>query len=316
MKPSILFAMPISPRLGDRLSDRYEVLGPLDRAKPLPLPDGARKARALITLGSLRTDAELMDALPELGLISCYGTGFEGVDRSEAKRRGIQLTHAGDANSTAVAEFAMGLVIAAARNLVRGDRVVRAGQWASLALDRVPLTPGLAGQRLGIYGMGSIGLKIARRAAAFEMQIGYHNRSKRGDVDYAHFGDLKALADWCDVLVVAVRAGAGNRHAVNAEILEALGPKGVLVNIARGIVVDETALADALEKNVIAGAGLDVYQNEPHVPERFRLLENAVLTPHMAALSRGAQAAQQKVLIDNLDAFFAGRPLSSVMPAA
>lgn len=316
MKPPILFAMPISPKLTERLSERYEVLGPLDRAKPLPLPAGASRARALVTLGSLRTDAAMMAALPELGLIACYGTGFEGVDRAEAARRGIRLTHAGDSNATAVAEFAMGLVIAAGRNLVRGDRLVRSGRWASLSIDRVPLTPGLAGQRMGIYGMGSIGLKIARRAAAFEMEIGYHNRSPRSDVDYAYHGSLQALAEWCDVLVVAVRASAENRHAVNAEILRALGPQGVLVNISRGIAVDEAALAEALETKVIAAAGLDVYENEPHVPERFWTMENVVLTPHMAALSRGAQSAQQKVLLDNLDAFFAGRPLASLMPAA
>lgn len=314
MKPPILFAMPISPRLIERVSERYEVLGPLDRARPLPLPEGANRAQVLVTLGSLKTSAALMDALPDLGLICCYGTGFEGVDRAAATRRGIQLTHAGDSNATAVAEFAMGLVIAAGRNLVRGDRLVRAGKWASLSIDRVPLTPGLAGHRMGIYGMGSIGLKIAQRAAAFEMEIGYHNRSKRGDVDYAYHGSLKSLAAWCDVLVVAVRASAENRHAVNAEILEALGPQGVLVNISRGIAVDEMALADALERKVIASAGIDVYENEPHVPERFWAMENVVLTPHMAALSRGAQVAQQKVLVENLDAFFAGRPLTSVMP--
>ncbi|WP_424811501.1 2-hydroxyacid dehydrogenase [Roseococcus sp. YIM B11640] len=315
-KPAILFAMPISPRLRDRLADRYELFGPLDRQNPLPLPPGAEKAQALVTLGSLRTDAALMDALPQLGFIACYGTGFEGVDRAEAIRRGIRLTHAGEANATAVAEFAMGLVIAAGRNLARGDRLVRAGKWANLAIDRVPLTPGLAGQRMGIYGMGSIGMKIAQRAAAFEMEIGYHNRSRRGDVDHAYFGSLKELATWADVLVVAVRASAENRHAVNAEILEALGPEGVLVNISRGIAVDETALCEALETGRILGAGLDVYQNEPHVPERLMALENAVLTPHMAALSLGAQRAQQKVLVDNLDAFFSGRPLSSLMPAA
>jgi len=315
MKPPVLFAMPISPRLRDRLADRYELFGPLDRAKPLPLPPGAEKARALVTLGGMRTDTALMDALPALGLISCYGTGFEGVDRAEAARRGIQLTHAGDSNATAVAEFAMGLVIAAGRNLVRGDRVVRAGQWASLSIDRVPITPGLAGQKIGIWGLGSIGEKVARRAAAFEMEIGYHNRNRREDVDYAYLGSLEALAAWSDVLVVGVRANAENRHAINARILDALGPQGVLVNVSRGVVVDETALCEALEQGRILGAGLDVYETEPHVSERLRKLENAVLTPHMAALSRSAQSAQQKVVIDNLDAFFAGRPLRSLMPA-
>jgi hydroxypyruvate reductase len=314
MKPPILIAMPISPPLRDRLAASYELHGPLDRTKPLPLPEGANKARALITLGGFRTDASMMDALPELGLISCYGTGFEGVDRVEAVRRGIQMTHAGDTNATAVAEFAMGLVIATGRNLVRGDRVVRSGAWASLSIARVPQTPGLAGHRLGIYGMGAIGLKIAQRAAAFEMEIGYHNRSQRGDVDYAYFSSLNALATWCDVLVIGVRAGPENRHAVNADILKALGSEGTLINISRGLVVDEVALCEALEANVILGAGLDVYENEPHVPERLRALENVVLTPHMAALSRDAQSAQQDVLVGNLDAFFAGRPLSAKMP--
>ncbi len=313
-KPALLFAMPISSKLRDRLADRYELFGPLDRDNPLPLPPGAERARALVTLGSLRTEAALIEALPELGLIACYGTGFEGVDRAAAARRGVALTHAGDANATAVAEFAMGLVLATGRNLVRGDRVVRAGQWTSLGLDRVPLTPGLAGQRMGIYGLGSIGRKIAQRAAAFEMEIGYHNRAPRPGVEHTYFDSLHALAAWADVLVVAVRASAENRHAVDAPILAALGPQGVLVNIARGSVVDETALCEALEKGAILGAGLDVYATEPNVPERLRALATAVLTPHMAALSRGAQRAQQKVLVDNLDAFFAGRPLTARLP--
>jgi hydroxypyruvate reductase len=314
VKPPILIAMPVSSRLQARLAERYEVLGPLDRANPLALPPGAARARALITLGTFRTDAALMQALPELGLISCYGTGFEGVDRAEAVRRGIQLTHAGDANATAVAEFAMGLVLAAGRNLMRGDRMVREGRWTSLALDRVPLTPGLAGQRLGIYGMGTIGLKIAQRAAAFEMEIGYHNRSPRADSAHPWFDSLQALAEWCDVLVVAVRAGPANRHAVNAPILRALGAQGVLVNISRGLVVDETALAEALEAGTIMAAALDVFEEEPHVPARLRALENAVLTPHIAALSDGAQQRQQDVVMANLEAFFAGQPLSSLMP--
>jgi lactate dehydrogenase-like 2-hydroxyacid dehydrogenase len=314
MKPAILIAMQISSPLRERLATHYELHGPLDRTNLLPLPDGANRARALITLGGFKTDAALMDAMPELGLISCYGTGFEGVDRAEAVRRGIQLTHAGDTNATTVAEFAFGLIIAAARNLVRGDTMIRAGHWANLSIARVPMTPGLAGQRMGIYGMGAIGLKIAQRAAAFEMKVGYHNRSPRQDVDYAYFGDLKALATWCDVLVVAVRASGENRHAVNAEILAALGPQGVLINVARGLVVDEEALCTALETNAILAAGLDVFENEPHVPERLRALENAVLTPHMAALSSSAQLAQQDLVVDNLAAFFAGGKLKGKMP--
>lgn len=308
MKPTILSAMTMSPALHERLSEAYEVQKLPDDSGPASIPVAARKARALITLGSLRTDAALMDALPELGLICCYGTGFEGVDRQAAAARGITVTNAGDANATSVAEFAVGLMLAASRDILVGDRMVRGGSWTSLKLDRMPLVPGLAGRRLGIYGLGTIGLRIAQRAAAFEMEIGYHNRSPRPETPYGYHGSLTALAGWADVLMVAVRAGADNRHAVNRDVLAALGPSGLLVNISRGIAVDEAALCEALENGVIAGAALDVYEQEPQVPERLRAQPNAVLTPHMAALSRTAQDAQQQILLDNLAAFFAGGP--------
>lgn len=313
-KPAILHVLPLPAAMVERLSERYEVHGPLARSVPEAIPDAARRARALITLGGFTTGAAMMEALPELGLICCYGTGYEGVDRAAARARGILVTHAGDSNSTAVAEFAMGLVIATARLLVQGDRKVRAGGWTSLGIDRMPMTPGLSGKRLGIYGLGTIGRKIAARAEPFEMEIGYHNRRPREDVPYRCLPSLLALAEWADVLVVAARAGAENRHAVNAEVLRALGPEGVLVNIARGVLVDEPALIEALEQGVIAGAGLDVYEDEPHVPERLRVLENAVLTPHMAAVARSAQRAQRQVLEENLAAFFEGRPLRFLAP--
>ena len=162
--------------------------------------------------------------------------------------------------------------------------------------------------------MGAIGLQIAKRAAAFDMVVGYHNRSPRGDVDYAYFDGLKSLAEWCDILVVAVRAGPETQHAINAEILAALGPQGVLINIARGLAVDEMALCAALETGVIRGAGLDVFEHEPNVPERLRVLDNTVLTPHVAALATGTQLAQQDLVVANLAAFFAGQPLRARMP--
>lgn len=314
MKQPVLVAMPLSVGLRRNLETKYDVFTPLDRGNSLPTAN-AGKARALITLGGLVTDAALMDQLPELGLICCYGTGFEGVDRHAAAKRGIAVTHAGDSNATAVAEFAMGLVIAAARNIVRGDKMLRAGKWQTHPIDGIPTMPGLAGKRLGIYGMGTIGLKIARRAEAFEMDVGYFNRSQREDVGYSYFDGLESLALWSDVLVVAVRAGAGNRHAINASILKALGSEGVLVNISRGLVVDEDALCDALESKGILSAALDVYENEPCVPDRLRALENVVLTPHIAAFSRAAQAAQLNMMLGNLEAFFSGGKLRSVVPS-
>lgn len=314
MKPAILTAAPFPPRFLTQLSERYVVRGPLARSAPDAVPPEARDARALITIGGLKTDVALMDALPSLGLIACYGTGFEGVDRTAAAARGIQVTHARDANASSVADFAMGLVLASARDIVRSDRLVRAGRWTSNAIDRVQLTPGLTGQRLGIYGLGSIGLKIAMRAAAFEMEIGYHNRTRR-NVPYLYHPSLIGLAAWCDVLVIAVRADASNRHAVNAEVLTALGPKGYVINVARGLAVDETALCAALEAGTIAGAGLDVYANEPHVPDRLKALDNVVLTPHMAALSTSAQDVQRQLMLDNLAAFFAGQPVLTPVTA-
>lgn len=314
MKPTVLVAASSLGRLVAPLRDRFTLHGPLQRSEAAAVPEEARDARALITLGGLKTDSDLMDALPQLGLIACYGTGFEGVDCAAARARGIVVTHAGDANASAVAEFAMGLVLASARNIMRGDRLVRAGRWRGDLIERLPQTPGLAGRRMGIYGLGSIGAKIAQRAAAFDMEIGYHNRAPRSGVPYPYHADLIGLAAWADFLVVSVRADASNRHAVNGDVLRALGPHGHLINISRGIAVDTTALCEALESGTIAGAGIDVYENEPNVPERLTRLDNAILTPHMAAISASAQRAQRDVMVANLEAFFAGRPVPTPVP--
>lgn len=311
MKPTILMAPRLPQRLVERLSESFNLLGPMARSAPEALPEGAEEVQALLTIGTQKTDAALIDALPKLKLICCYGTGFEGVDRARAKARGIQLSNAADANAASVAEFAMGLLLASARQIGEGERFVRAGRWQGNSVQRMAFVPGLAGRRLGIYGLGAIGQRIATRAAAFEMQIGYHNRNPRGDVPYLYHDSLIGLADWADALIVAVRASAENRHAVNAEVLKALGPQGHLVNISRGIAVDEEALCQALETKAIAGAALDVYEHEPNVPDRLKVLENVVLTPHIAANAESAQHAQQDLLIANLEAFFAGKPLLS-----
>jgi lactate dehydrogenase-like 2-hydroxyacid dehydrogenase len=311
MKPTVLVPAGFTKRLLGRLSETYNLMGPL---RPEGPNAQEREARVLITLGSLTTSAALMDSLPNLGLISCFGTGFEGVDLAAARARNIVVSHAGDTNSTAVAEFAMGLVIATARDLVRGDRYARANRWRGDIIERLPIVPGLAGQRLGIYGLGSIGSKLAQRAAAFEMEIGYHNRKPRPGVPYAYHPTLLELATWADILVVAVRADKSNTHAINREVLAALGPRGHLVNISRGIAVDTDALCDALEAGTISGAALDVYENEPSIPDRLKVLDNVVITPHMAAISANAQRAQRDIMFANLEAFFAGRPVLTPVP--
>ncbi|SFJ08098.1 Lactate dehydrogenase [Bosea sp. OK403] len=311
MKPTILMAPRMPARLVERLQERYVLLGPMERSAPDALPEGAEAAQALLTMGSLTTDAALIDALPKLGLISCYGTGIEGVDRACAKARGIKLSNAADANATSVAEFAMGLLLASARRIGAAERFVRAGLWQGNSVQRMPNVPGLAGRKLGIYGLGAIGARIASRAAAFDMTIGYHNRSQRPELPYLYHDSLLGLASWADVLIVAVRASIETRHAINAQVLRALGPEGHLINISRGIAVDEEALCEALETNLIAGAALDVYEHEPQVPDRLKVLENVVLTPHIAANAESAQIAQQDLLLGNLEAYFAGKPLLS-----
>ncbi len=307
----VLMAMRLPDAFVARLGDRYRVLGPMPVSAPDAVPPEGRQARALLTMGSLNTDAALIEALPALELICCYGTGFEGVDRDHAAKRGIVVAHAGPANAASVAEYALGLILATTRTIPAGDRFIRAGSWKGNSVERMPMTAGFGGRRLGIYGLGAIGSRIARLAEAFAVEIGYHGRARRPDVPYAYHDTLVGLADWADVLVVSVRAGPGNRHAVNGRVLRALGPEGHVVNISRGIAVDEAALCDALERRTIAGAALDVFEGEPNVSERLKALGNVVLTPHIAANSRAAQAAQQDMMLRNLEAFFAGQPVVS-----
>lgn len=311
MKPTILMVPRLPARMTTLMGERYRLLGPMPHSTPEALPPGAENASVLVTMGSLSTDAGLIDALPSLRLISCYGTGIEGVDQARARSRGILLSNGGDANAASVAEFAIGAMLASARSIVQGDRFVRAGRWHGNSVQRMPPVPGLAGRRVGIFGLGSIGGRIATLAGAFGVEIGYHNRSPKPELPYLYHPTLVGLAEWADILVVAVRASAETRHAINAEVLRALGPHGHLVNISRGIAVDELALCDALEAGVIAGAALDVFENEPEVPERLKARDNAILTPHIASSTEAAQIAQQDLLLRNLEAFFAGRPLVS-----
>ncbi|MFC3124905.1 2-hydroxyacid dehydrogenase [Pseudoroseomonas globiformis] len=314
MKPLVLSAMPLTETLRNRLEGPCDLLILPPGTTAATLPSRARDARVLITLGGLHTDAAMLAELPGLGLVHCYGTGFDGVDQAAARDAGIVVTHAGDANATAVAEFALGLVLASSRMILQGDRLIREGRWLDLKLDRVPMAPGLAGRRLGIFGMGVIGMKIASRATAFEMEVGYHNRRRRDGLPYAYHESLAELAAWSDVLVVAVRASGETRHAVDASVLAALGARGVLVNISRGSVVDEAALCDALQSGAVAAAALDVFEQEPHSPGRLTAAPNTVLTPHMAALTSAAQGAQQQLVLENVTAFLAGRPVRCRIP--
>ena len=293
-----------------RIGERYELLDGKGRP-PIETfsADQLKKIRAMITAGGQVIPAEVLDTLPSLGAIVCYGTGYDGVDFAETAKRKILVGNSPAANAAAVADIAMTLMLAAMRRLLQADDYVRSGGWSgarpSLSM-RPPL--GMTGRKIGIYGMGEIGRKIAARCAAFETEVAYHSRS-RHDVPYAYHASLASLAEWSDILMVAVRAGADTQHAVNAGILDKLGPQGIIVNISRGSVIDQAALVAALESNAIAGAGLDVYEKEPHAPDALTKLPNVVLTPHIGGHTVESHIAMQDCVIANLDAFFSGKPL-------
>jgi len=293
-----------------RFGERYELLNAAGRR----LDEAFSQAelggiRAMISAGGTPLGAEAMDMLPKLGAIVCYGTGYDGIDLAAAAQRGIAVGHSPGANAASVADIAVTLMLAAVRRLPVADQYVRSGDWAG-AKPSPMMRPqaGMRGRKVGVYGMGEIGRKIAARVAAFETEIGYFSRTKH-DLPYQYIPSLEALADWCSVLMVAVRAGVETNHAVNADILRRLGSDGFVVNISRGSVIDEKALVAALADGVIAGAGLDVFAREPHAPDTLTALPNVVLSPHLGGHTLESHVAMQDCVLANLDAFFAGSTL-------
>jgi lactate dehydrogenase-like 2-hydroxyacid dehydrogenase len=263
--------------------------------------------RVVLTIGVTGLTADEMAAMPALELVCCMGAGYEKVDVAAARARGIVVANGQGTNDDCVADHAFGLLISAMRNFRQLDRLCRDGVWR-LA---IPQPPNVSGKRLGILGLGTIGQKIAKRAAGFDMAIGYHNRRPKEGVAHRYFDDLHALAEWCDVLVCAAPGGAATHHIIDARILDALGPKGFLVNIGRGSVVDTEALAAALRDGRIAGAGLDVYESEPLRPEPLIGLDNVILTPHLAGWSPEATQASFERFLANAEGHFTGRGVIS-----
>src|SRR4030088_2542652 len=293
-----------------RIGERFELM---DAAGKPPHevfpPEQLSGIRAMITAGGTPLGAGMMDKMPKLGVIVCYGTGYDGVDLAAAGQRKITVGHSPAANASAVADLAVTLMLAATRRLLPADQYVRSGNWA--AAKPSPLMrpqAGNPGRRVGVFGMGEIGRKIASRVAAFETEVAYFSRSKH-DVPHQYLPSLEALAEWCSVLMIAVRAGADTHHAVNAGILQKLGNDGYVVNISRGSVIDQPALVASLADEDIAGAGLDVFEKEPHAPGALTAFPNVVLTPHIGGHTIEAHVAMQNCVIANLEAFYAGKPL-------
>lgn len=262
--------------------------------------------RAIATRGDLGVDTQTLEILPHLEIIACYGVGVDAIDLDTARRRGIRVTNTPDVLNGDVADLAVGLALAAMRRIPAGDAHVRSGDWAK---GNPPLAPRLHGKKLGIAGLGRIGATVARRFSGFDMDIGYFGRSPHKDAPHRFFDNLTALAAWADLLVLTLPGGAATQKIVGAEVLRALGPEGYLVNVSRGTTVDEEALLQALEDKTIAGAGLDVFWNEPHIDTRFARLGNVVMQPHLGSATIETRLAMGQLVRDNLAAHFAGVPL-------
>src|SRR6185295_105499 len=297
------------------LAERYEIAGRMEKPTPAHIPHGtADKVQALVSTGSVGLSEALMDALPRLSLFCCYGTGYERVDLAAARRRNIMVTHGADANAPDVAEMAVGILLASKRRIVRADKMIRRGEWTKRIPNRFGPIAGLTGGKVGILGLGAIGMEFVKRARGFDVEIGYCNRNRRSDVDFRYFPNVIALATWCDYLIVCLRSDASNRHIINADVLKALGPRGHLVNISRGWAVNEADVAEALRTNVIEGAALDVFDEEPYEGTELLPLDNLVMTPHFGGGTAHAQARMTSLVRQNLDNHFAGKPVVSPVP--
>ena len=307
----LLAVAKLSPLFAPQLEAAYRVHQQLQEADPAAFALAAPRIRAVAASGDSRVPAALIEQLPALEIISVMGVGYDGVDVAAAKARGVVVTHTPDVLNDDVADLALALMLSASRQIPAADRYVREERWLAGAM---PLARKMSGARCGIVGMGRIGKAIAHRAEAFGMSIAYHTRSARTDVSYRYLPTLVALAAESDFLVLITPGGAATRKMVNAEVLAALGKKGILINVARGSVVDEEALIDALERGVIGGAGLDVFEDEPRVPARLRAMPHVVLTPHVGSGTQGTRQAMADLAAYNLRLHFAGQPLKTPVP--
>lgn len=296
-KPALL----VHPSLGffeTRLAGDYEVVKwPTDR----------KDIRAAVTIGHVGISNEMIDALPELGCIVCFGVGVDGIDLAYAKQRRVAITHGRDINHEDVADVAIGLMIARLRLFTEGEKVLREGAWTPPLA--VPPQKRLRGSKIGIVGMGAIGAAIAHRAAAFGMEIKWYGPRAKPDVKYAYEPDLLKLAEWCGVLAIAARGDKTTEGIIDADVIKAVGSDGIIVNISRGIVIDEDAMIAALKSGALGGAGLDVFVEEPTPVDRWKDVPNTTLTPHLGGATRDALYEGSQNVLENLRRFYAGEEL-------
>lgn len=307
MKPEILIVGPMYPPTQARLESEFSAHRLWEAADRAAFLAGvADRVRGVAVYALHGCPADIIEALPQLEIIACMGIGVDRIDTACARSRGIPVTATPDVVTDDTADTALGLMLAVERRIAEGDRFVRRGDWIR---GEMPFGRSLRRRRLGIIGLGRIGRAIATRAAAFGMEIAYQGPRRKDDAPYAYFADPVALADWSEILVVACPGGAATRHLVNRAVIEALGTEGTLINIARGSIVDEAALVAALQTGRLGAAGLDVYQDEPRAPEALFAMDNVVLSPHTGSGTHDTRRAMGDLVVENLLAHFAGRPL-------
>jgi hydroxypyruvate reductase len=310
-QPEVLVVAKLWAPMMEALRGAFRVHDRIHETDPTAFAAVAPRIRAIAGSGESKVSRELIAQLPKLEVISVFGVGYDGVDVAAARERGISVTNTPDVLNDEVADLAIGLAIAVARRIPQADRYVREGKWPG---GPMPLARKMSGARLGIVGLGRIGNAIAKRAEAFGMTIAYTSRNARPESPYRYLPSAEALAAEVDFLVVITPGGAGTRKLIDAKVLKALGKDGYLINVARGSVVDEAALIEALQNGTIAGAGLDVFENEPNVPAALAALDNVVLTPHVGSATWQTRHAMGDLAFGNLVAHFAGKPLLSPVP--
>lgn len=303
-RPHLLMPARLPKLINDALDGEFVVHRLYELADPeAELAAIASEIRAVAAGG--KANAALIDRLPELEIIASFGVGYDGIDARHAAQKGVVVTNTPDVLTEEVADTALGLLLMTVRELGAAERHLRAGRWLDGAY---PLSATLRDRSVGILGLGRIGKAIGRRLEAFGVPVAYHNRRPQADVDYRYFDNLLAMAREVDTLISVLPGGASTEKLIGRDVLDALGPRGIVINIGRGSVVDEAALIEALRERRIHAAGLDVFENEPHVPAELMALENAVLLPHVGSASHYTRDAMSQRVVDNLLAWKEGRP--------
>ena len=305
-KPAILIVQPHLAPIGTMLEADFTVWR-LWQGPPL---EASHTIGALVVAGEFPVDRALVEGLPKLGLIACFTAGYDGVDLAWASERGLKVSHSPGVNHEDVADQAIGLMLAAWRGLIEGHAIVLEGRWRP---TEKRITPSLAGKRLGIVGLGAIGEAVARRAETFGLKIAWWGPNQKPDVRWPRTDSLMALAEASDILIVAARASEANRNLIDAAVIDALGPTGLLINVSRGQLVDADALIAALKAERLGMAALDVFQNEPTPAERWADVPNVLLSPHTGGATSAALPKMVALTRENLRRFFAGEALANAV---